>query len=732
MNYTNCYTLFTPGQKTRMLAAAATSRASLTTSLGGTATNAGASPCVPRINFEISSDQAMEMTAATSGCRAYKDYTYNMVIGNTPSATATATLNVNSGNTAQQGLDFDITTNGSFTSPSQTLTFPAGSMTSQSFTIRIYDDASVNGARSFVLGFTVNNGGGNAVVGDGRPTFSFTIKDNDNAPIPANTSGTANIGSAVVAYPQALFDGTLASQRTQFLYKASELTAAGVPPGPITGIGLGITTKGSVRAFTNLNIKIGTSIANYLASSGTFNQGSGMTVVKTLSSYNTTAGWNNFTFDTPFTWDGTSNLVVEICYDNGSAAAGDGLDYIVYYSDGGSSSQGNICYANNTTCAQSFPGSVNAFGSGLKPIARLTYGISATAIQTVLNSSVQQYLGPYADLYFYDQVNGQLMARIQNLTNHDYGCTQVIIDRQGTSASQFWNNNAANYLMNKTFRVLPANNNATGSYNITLYYTKAEIDGWIAATSQSLSNIQLVKVTSQISDVTPGNPNGGGTVVIGTPTVSSFGVNTALTYNFTTGFSGFGAGVPDVPLPISLLDFEGRLQQQNIVLYWTTTSEENARRFGIGRSYDGITFENIGYVDAAGNSTATHRYTFTDTAAPHDKNYYRLKEIDRDEKFTYSRIIEVDGALQKNPFTVSPSPFTTGVDIVFARAVQGRTDIRLLDMTGKTLLRRNNVIAAQDRIHIDLSGLSLPAGIYLLEVRTGTGAYTSKIIKAQL
>src|SRR6185369_14740660 len=121
----------------------------------------GASPCVPKINFEISSDQATETTAATSGCRAYKDYTYNMVIGNTPSVTATATLSVNSGNTAQQGLDFDITTNGSFTSPSQTLTFPAGSMASHSFTIRVYDDASVNGTRSFVLSFTVNNGGGN-------------------------------------------------------------------------------------------------------------------------------------------------------------------------------------------------------------------------------------------------------------------------------------------------------------------------------------------------------------------------------------------------------------------------------------------------------------------------------------------------------------------------------------------------------------------------------------------
>lgn len=733
MNYTYCYTLFTPGQKTRMLASAATSRSSLTTSLGGIATFSGPSPCLPKINFEVSSDQATETTAATSACRAYMDYTCNMTIGNSPSAAAIATLSVNSGGTAKQGQDFDITTNGSFTSPSQALTFPAGSMTSQPFTIRIYNDASVNGTRSFTLSFSVNNGGGDALAGDGKPTLSFTIRDNDAAPIPTSSTGTANLGSAVFGIPDAPFNGMIASQRTQFLYTAAELTAAGLPAGPITGIGLQIATKASVRPYANLNIKIGTSIVNYLVNSGVFNQGSGMTVVKTLSSYNTMAGWNNFTFDTPFPWDGVSNLVVEICYDNGSAAAGDGMDAMVCYSgDGGNSSQGNIFYRSNVTCAQSFGSSVAGYGGGTKPIARFSYPINATVVQTVVNSSVQQYLGANADLYFYDQSNGQLMARIQNLTNHDYGCTQVVIDRQGTGASQFWNNNSANYLMNKTFRVLPATNDPAGSYNITLYYTKAEVDGWTLVTGQSIGNVQIVKVADKISDVTPSNPNGGGTVIIGAPTVSTLGPNTALTYNFTTGFSGFGAGIPDVPLPIDLLDFDGQLQGENVHLYWTTTSEKNTSRFEIQRSYDGIAFQNIGYVNAAGTSTLARHYAFTDTSIAHEKNFYRLRSVDRDDKFTYSRIIEVDGPLQSNPFTVSPSPFTTGVDITFAKAPQGRTNIRLLDMTGRTLLRKDNAMAAQDRIHLDLSGLSLPSGVYLLEVRTNANTYTAKIIKARL
>jgi len=728
MNYTNCYTLFTAGQKARMLAAAAgVYRSSLTTSLGGTATNAGSTQCVPKINFETSSDQATETTAATSGCRSYKDYTYNVVIGNTPTATATATLNVSSG-TAQQGLDFDITTNGSFTSPSQVLTFPSGSMTSQSFTVRIYDDASVNGARTFTLGFTVNNGGGNAVAGNGIPNFTFTISDNDSAPTGGTSNGIVTIGTAAAHVPDAPFDGTAKSQRSQFLYKASELTAAGVPAGLLTGLSIQIMTKNSIRAFTNLNIKIGTTSVSYLINGSTITVGSGLTTVKTLASYNTVAGWNNFSFDTPFTWNGTSNLIVELCYDNGSASAGDGMDQVYYYGDGGSTSQYNMFWQNNINCSQSFT-SLNAYSQGVKPMAKFWYGIAATTVESVLNSSVSQYLGPNADVYFYDQTNQQLMARIQNLSNFDYGCTQVVIDRQGTSSSQFWNSNTANYLMNKTFRVLPTNNNSSGSYNITLYYTQAEVNGWIAATSQSLSNIELVKVSGQISSVTPASPTGAGTVVIGVPAISTLGTNTALTYNFTTGFSGFGAGIPDVALPLSLLTFDGQLRQQHAALQWTTAFESNTKRFGVERSYDGVSYGNIGYVNAAGHSSSQRQYVFTDTALARLKNYYRLNEMDMDGNSSYSKVVMISNTNRDVSFTASPSPFTTSLDLVFGQAPEGKTSIRLLDMTGKALFRQDSTPAGQDRIHLDLSGLNLASGLYLLEVRTSNNVYIQKVLK---
>jgi len=83
--------------------------------------------------------------------------------------------------------------------------------------------------------------------------------------------------------------------------------------------------------------------------------------------------------------------------------------------------------------------------------------------------------------------------------------------------------------------------------------------------------------------VTPANPTGAGTIVTGIPSITTLGTNTGLTYNFTTGFSGFGAGVVGTVLPIRVLNFEGRLSNNYVLLDWSTSSELNSKEFVIER-----------------------------------------------------------------------------------------------------------------------------------------------------
>jgi Pregnancy-associated plasma protein-A len=726
MNYTNCYTLFTVGQKARMQASASgVFRASLSASLGGTPPGSGTTPCVPKIDFELTGDQETETTSAvTAGCRGYKDYSYNMIIGVAPSATAIATLSV-SGGTGVQGEDFDITTNGNFSAPSLQLSFTAGATASQPFTIRVYDDAKVNGSRTGILSFTVNSGGGNAVAGDGRPQFTMTINDNDIAPYgPQTVSDSIGPDQGTIQSP---FVGANAKNKSQILYFAAELNASGIKAGNINGLSLNID-KVSATGFnyTGMTIKMASTAQAMLYNGSTIfplADGSFSTVYN--SNYASTNGWNAFTFSTPFTWDGVSNIVIEMCYDNGAVTGS--TDNCEGYVDG----SGNTNYIFAPVNCGTAIGGFSFYSGGVKPMVKLVYADPGTTVQTALNSSQSQYLGPNDDVYFYDQTNGQLMARIQNLSSFNYGCTQVLIDRAGTNATQFWNNNAINYLMDKTFHVLPSVNNTSGSYNITLYYTQSEVNGWQAFTGQTISSIQLVKVPTQISNVTPGNPSGGGAVTLATPAISALGTNTGLTYHFTNGFSGFGAGVPGLsPLPIGLLNFTGRLEGSDAVLNWSTSFEAGNKGFEVQRSFDGNSFSQIGFVAGAGNSTVTRYYSFTDPSLSSDNNYYRLRQVDLDGKFIYSQVVLVNRNGAGSPgFTVVSNPFTNNLDILFGEAPIGQVRVRLLTIDGRELLRQAAFSSDGTRLHVDLIGTALSAGIYLLEVNFNNKSQTQKIIK---
>jgi hypothetical protein len=643
-----------------------------------------------------------------------------MLIGSSPSATATATLGVVSG-TATEGLDFDITTNGSFTAPSKTLTFPSGSAQSQPFTIRVYDDAIVEGTENMVLGFTVNAGGGNAVPGDGRPNLTLTIYDNEVAPY-GPTTATVSIGTSQGSM-QGPFSAASVKQKFQTLFRVSDLSGAGVPLGNITGLALNLVkASGASFVYSNLTIKMGLTSQNSLYNGTTefpLSDASFTTVYS--SNYTTVNGWNSIGFTTPFAWNGTSNIVVEVCYDDGTLT--DLNDDCLGYYDG--SGVVSTVFA-GVNCGSSF-GAFSYYNSGIKPIIQFTYPDPGTQVDTVLNASRVEYLGPNTDIYFYDQATKKLMARIQNLSGFNYDCTQVIIDRSGTGATPFWNNTPANYLMDKTFHVIPTNNNPSGSYNITLYYTQQEVSGWQAATGQNLNNILLVKTTNAISSVTPGNPSGGGTTVTGIPVLSTIGTSTGLTYNFTTGFSGFGAGAVGVILATELLDFEGHLVNGRVALDWTTSSEESLYGFDVEKSTDGISFSKLAFVPAMGRSTSKKTYYFQDPGIPAAINYYRLRQVNQDNGYQYSKIILVRSA--EGAFRVLNNPFTSTLDLQFEKVPQGPVSIRLSDMTGRQLFRSERSVSGTSRMTLDLSGYSIARGVYLLEVDYDAERHVAQVVK---
>jgi len=268
-----------------------------------------------------------------------------------------------------------------------------------------------------------------------------------------------------------------------------------------------------------------------------------------------------------------------------------------------------------------------------------------------------------------------------------------------------------------------------GTYTITLYYSQAEVNGWQTATSQSVNNIQLIKATNVISSVTPGNPGPGGTILVATPLVSTLGTNTALTYSFATGFSGFGAGITGTPLPIQLLSFGGWLQNSHSYLAWTTSGIGNSSGFSIERSYNGIDFSKIGYVATTGGIDTAANYSFLDPEVAEADNYYRLSEVQSGGQLQYSSVVHITNTDYDNGFKVINNPFTTVLNLQWGQHSIGSAEIQIHDITGKEVFHQHYFVNSNQFQAIDLSTSRIRPGIYFLRASVGMDVHVAKLIK---
>ncbi len=695
MGYTFCYTLFTNGQKARVQAALALP------SRSGFLSSPALTPCGPEISFGIPSATTVESSGAQTGCRNYTDYTYQLTIGQAPTAQANVTLSF--GGNATKGLDYEVTTNGNFVTPDNVLTFAAGSTVAQQFTVRVYDDASVESTETAILNFSVSTSG-NATKSSIYPTFTITITDNDKAPV-ATSSSTYQVGTIgfTLANP---FNSANQKQRGQFLYKASELTAAGLTAGSVNSLQLFVNSKNTTGSFNDVTIRLGKSSLDYLVD-GSFTPGSSFTTVYSNPSLSTISGWNTFSFSTPYIWDGISNIVVEYCY---VSATGTGSDAIGGYSDGGAAGQANFILKSGIDCGTQFS-TVNYYGNGAKPIARFGLDVTGTEVETSAAGSHTEYLGVGSDDYYYSSTN-KIIARIQNL-DAEPGCVNVTVENAGnTWQSLFTGTRSA-----KVFEVTPAANGSITGYTISLYFTDAELDGRAPGT------LRIAKTSA----TTMGEVNESNTVIV-TPTVAMLGSNAVFTADFT-GFSRFFLVDNLVLLPVNLVSFTGRLNDRSEAeLQWKVNQQRNLSSFDVERSEDGQSFTTIQNVLALQGTGNTFDYSFIDKKVADGANYYRLKMIDNDGKFAYSRVIKITNHTANRFVTLESNPVKDAITIQVNNSELSPVAAVLYNATGARIAMWQ-LGSRSGTVRLPIDRYSLASGIYLLQVSNGDKIVTLKVQK---
>ena len=175
------------------------------------------------------------------------------------------------------------------------------------------------------------------------------------------------------------------------------------------------------------------------------------------------------------------------------------------------------------------------------------------------------------------------------------------------------------------------------------------------------------------------------------------------------------------PLPISLLSFTAIKKDNNSLLNWRTGQEINNVGFEIERSADGDFFNSnysvAGFVQGTNYSNGS-TYQFIDSKPLPAKNYYRLKQLDANNSFSYSDIRMLDFSNGKK-ISVYPNPFTGIIKLLFAA---DKTEYRIVDARGQIVLR--GIIT-----NGEINGTQLVKGIYTLQLLELNKTTEIKIVK---
>jgi len=184
-------------------------------------------------------------------------------------------------------------------------------------------------------------------------------------------------------------------------------------------------------------------------------------------------------------------------------------------------------------------------------------------------------------------------------------------------------------------------------------------------------------------------------------------------------------------LPLILISFEGRLTGGDVDLNWATTSETNTASFTIERSSNGRDgWESIGSLPAAGFSSIKLQYTFTDRKAMPKTNFYRLRQIDKDQTYAYSKIIQVTNySTGSTQIGVYPNPFAESLTINIFSNKKSLVDIDVLNAAGQVQIRRTVTLnTGTNMVVVDqLNGLT--PGMYFVKFVSDGKTVTQKIIK---
>jgi len=344
-------------------------------------------------------------------------------------------------------------------------------------------------------------------------------------------------------------------------------------------------------------------------------------------------------------------------------------------------------------------------------------GLAASGLLPAANSNASQFHGDGLNASYYDGSCNLIASIHDGAGGNVLGMTNAVVNL--LAGAGFHNGQP---FVRRWYQITPTSN---GSADVQLYFTQADFDDYNAVVvapylplptgPADLAGIANIRITKN-ADAGLGN-----SPLEITPVVTWNGSYWVLSFN-TPGFSQFrihSANPGGIALSAMVTRFEGYKQHSSNQLEWTTASEENNDYFELEYSTNGVEFSKIaqlGSQAANGHSATPINYQFVHEQPASGHNYYRLRQVDRDQRSSYhAKVVDLLWGGNGTTVSVYPNPAKEVLHIDLYANTTGQAILQLRDLSGRiTRQIQTKTEAGMNQVIMDCQGIA--RGVYTLQV----------------
>ncbi|NWF89993.1 MAG: T9SS type A sorting domain-containing protein, partial [Ignavibacteriaceae bacterium] len=175
------------------------------------------------------------------------------------------------------------------------------------------------------------------------------------------------------------------------------------------------------------------------------------------------------------------------------------------------------------------------------------------------------------------------------------------------------------------------------------------------------------------------------------------------------------------PVPVELATFAASVSGNSVTLNWTTATESNNRGFEVQKKQSSGDFVTIAFVQGNGTTQKAQTYAYTDKNLESGKYSYRLKQLDFDGSYSYSKTAEVEIKVPAK-FALSqnyPNPFNPSTKISYEIAKETNVSLKVYDAIGNEVATLVNETKTPGAYEVIFNAANLSNGVYFYKIQAG-------------